>query len=103
MPVLAERMLLATELREKIAAVHCRRYELLAKSRRTTQKVVAVRQFASAEKEIVRMLVPFFVEQGRSMVSRLRGLEKNTTKASVPGDATGIVSLIFNPDEWRAE
>ena len=103
MPVLVGRKSLVVDLREKIAAVHCRRYELFAKSRRMTQKVVAVRQFASAEKEIVQTLVPFFTEQGRSMVSRLWKLEKKTTKASVPGDASGIVSLIFNPDEWHDE
>lgn len=103
MSVLAERRSLVAELQEKIVAVRRRQYELIAKSRRLVQKVVAVRQFASAEQEIVQVLIPFFVEQGQSMVSRLQKLEKKSTKASILGDATGIVSLIFNPDEWRSE
>jgi len=76
MPVLTGRRSVVIELREKIAVVDRRRYKLIAKSRKLVQKVVAVCQFASAEEEIIRTLVPFFNEQGRSMVSRLRGLEK---------------------------
>ena len=99
MPVLTKPKTTLVALKKKTAAVHHRRRELVVKNRKLVQKVVAVRQFASAEREIIQVLVPFFKEQGQSMVSRLQKLEKKTDEAT----AFGIVSLIFNPSEWHDE
>ena len=90
------------ELQKTTISVHHQRRGLNTKNRKLIQKVIAVRQFASAEKEIIQALIPFFKEQGQSMVSRLRKLEKKSIKTSVPA-ASKLVSRIFDPDEWRSE
>ena len=95
------------DLREKTFAVRCRRVELIVKSRRLVQKVVANRQFLDAEREVTKALIPFFVEQGRSMVSRLQKQKTAgfaSTKSKTPEDrARALASKIFKPDEWKAE
>jgi len=103
MLLLTELLLSLERLKRKTVSVHQRRRELVGSKRKLIQKAVAVHQFDAAEKEIVRTLVPFFNEQGRSMISRLRNLEKKSSKGTLPVDASGIVSLIFNPDEWHDE
>jgi len=92
-----------TELGRKTVSVHRRLRELILKSREMVQKVLAIRQYASTEKEVTQTLIPFFKEQGQSIVSRLQGLEKKSVKTPAFVDATSLVALIFNPDEWHDE
>jgi len=94
------------QIRRKLTAVRRRRFELAAKSMRLVQKVVANRQFMSTEREVTKALIPFFVEQGRSMAARLRRIEQKTvenlwTKRTSLGSAAGLIQLIFDPKEWR--
>ncbi|MFH0900957.1 MAG: hypothetical protein V2A73_10040, partial [Pseudomonadota bacterium] len=96
MPVLIEDCTVG-RMKWTIASVHRRRRELAAKSMRLVQKVVANRQSLSAQREVTRALIPFFVEQGRSMASRMGKV------STVPNSASVLVKRIFKPEEWRSE
>lgn len=93
---LTRRTSLVAELREKAAAAYAARRGLMVKNRRLVQKVVASKQFLDTEQEATKVLIPFFVEQGRSMAARLE-------KVSVSDSASKLVSKIFDPKEWRGE
>jgi len=90
-------------LRTATKEVQEKQRSVRAKNIRLIHKALAVRQFTKAEKELTEALIPFFVEQGRSMVDRLKKLEVSSTKTVAPSldSAHALASLIFDPKEWR--
>ena len=96
MSVLTRTKVLDAAMRVKIVAAHRCRRKLVVKNRRMVQKAIAKRQFESAEQEVTEALIPFFVEQGRSMVARLQ-------KTTASNSASKLVAKIFDPMEWREE
>jgi len=99
MPVLTERRPTAADLREKAAFVRRRRIELTVKSRRLVQKVVANRQFLDAEREVTKALIPFFVEQGRSMVARLQKMPQKGGRSPETASNGGLSQGVWEQGE----
>jgi len=87
------------DLREKTFAVRCRRVELIVKSRRLVQKVVANRQFLDAEREVTKALIPFFVEQGRSMVARLQKMPQKGGRSPETASNGGLSQGVWEQGE----
>ena len=77
-PPLQSRRHVVLALRAMTKAVLRKSRAETARNLKIVHKAIAIRQFAKAEREVTEALVPFFVEQGRSMVSRLRRLEKKS-------------------------
>jgi hypothetical protein len=86
------------EVRKALVKINAKREELSGESRKITHKALAIDQFDKTVKELEETLIPFFNEQGRSMVSRLK-------KTSVGPKETGetLAKKIFDPKEWNDE
>jgi len=95
-PPLQSRRYVVLALRATASTVHRKRRIEQARNLKLVHKAVAIRQFADAEKEVTKALVPFFVEQGESIVSRLE-------KTSSTSSARALIKKVFDPKAWKEE
>jgi hypothetical protein len=86
------------------AAVRVKLRQLAPELRRRVSAELHVKQYEDAERDIVRVLSPLFVEQIRSIGDGLLGLEERSaelrTKTS-DDQAETLVDLVFDPKAWH--
>lgn len=93
---MSKKVLAIQALRDAKDAVDFKRRSLSSAFRKALNHKLSKKQFEATEKELTEALIPFFVEQGRSMAKKL----ENTSPSS---DAAKLVKRIFDPKEWKAD